>query len=368
VFFLANVVTQIRRSQMNFDASSKRLMSPATLKRALSKISFVAATLGYTGVQALLLTAVSASAQTSYPEKPVRIVAPFSADSAPDVITRVVSQKFSEAWGKQVLVEKYTANHIAGAAGSMAAERVAQSAADGYTLLFCSDAAMTTNVTLYANLAYQPLRDFVPIMNFAEMPNILVVHPSLPVNNVKDLIALAKARPGEVSYASAGSGTSQHLAGALLASRAGVDLSHVPYKNSALAIADVIGARVTMYFGNALTTMPQVQAGRVRAIAVSSAKRIPAAPELPTVAESGYPGFNAVAWFGLLAPAGTPAAIVAKLQLESARVIAMPDVRNKFIEHGSIAVGNTPTEFAAQIKAEIVSKGDPVRASGAKVN
>jgi tripartite-type tricarboxylate transporter receptor subunit TctC len=212
------------------------------------------------------------------------------------------------------------------------------------------------------------LRDFAPIMNFVETPNILVVHPSMPVKNVKELIALAKARPGEISYASSGSGTSQHLAGALLANRAGVDLSHVPYKDPSLAMSDVIGGRVTMHFGNTLTTMPQVNAGKVRAIAVSSAKRIPAAPELPTVAESGYPGFNAVAWFGLLAPTGTPAAILAKLQQESARVIAMPDVRNKFIENGAVVVGNTPAEFAAQIKAEIVSKGDLVRVSGAQVN
>jgi tripartite-type tricarboxylate transporter receptor subunit TctC len=321
------------------------------------------ATTGTLSTMALLLTALGASAQTNYPEKAVRIVVPFPAGSSPDVITRVVSQKFSEAWGKPVLVE-----NIAGAAGSVAAERVAKSAADGYTVLFSGDAATTTNVTLYAKLVYEPLRDFVPIMNFVETPNILVVHPSMPVRNVKDLIALAKARPGEISYASGGSGTSQHLAGALLANQAGVDLSHVPYKDPSLAMSDVIGGRVTMHFGNTLTTMPQVRAGKVRAIAVSSAKRIPAAPELPTVAESGYPGFNAVAWFGLLAPAGTPAAIIAKLQQESARVIAMPDVRNKFIENGAVVVGNTPAEFTAQIKAEIVAKGNLVRASGAQVN
>lgn len=310
-----------------------------------------------------LFTAFGASAQTSYPEKAVRIVVPFPPGSAPDVITRVVSQKFSEAWAKPVVVE-----NVAGAAGSVAAERVARSAPDGYTLVFSGDAAMTTNVTLYSKLAYDPLRDFAPIMNFVETPNILIVHPSLPVKNVKELVALAKSRPGEITYASSGAGTSQHLAGALLSNRAGVELSHVPYKDAGLAMSDIIGGRITMQFGNTLTTMPQVQAGKVRAIAVSSLKRIPAAPELPTVAESGYPGFNAVAWFGLLAPTGTSAAILAKLQQESARVIAMPDVRNKFVEYGGIVVGNSPAEFAAQIKAEIVAKGDLVRASGAKVN
>jgi tripartite-type tricarboxylate transporter receptor subunit TctC len=315
------------------------------------------------GTIALLLTALGASAQTSYPEKAVRIVVPFPAGAGADFTARIISQKLSEAWAKPVVVE-----NVPGAAGSVAAERVAKSAPDGYTLLFSGDAAMTTNVSLYSKLAYEPLRDFSPIMIFVETPNILVVHPSLPVKNVKELVALAKSRPGEINYASSGAGTSQHLAGALLANRAAIDISHVPYKDAAQAMTDIIGGRVTMFFGNTLFTMPQVRAGKVRAIAVSSLKRVPAAPELPTVAESGYPGFQAVAWFGLLAPAGTPAAVLDKLTQDSARVIAMPDVRNKFIENGGVVVGNSPAEFAAQIKAEIVAKGNLVRASGAKVN
>ena len=264
---------------------------------------------------------------------------------------------------KPVVVE-----NVPGAAGSVGAERVAKSAPDGYTLLFSGDAAMTTNVSLYSKLAYEPLRDFAPIMNFVETPNVLIVHPSLPAKNVKELVALAKSRPGEITYASSGAGTSQHLAGALLGNRAGIELSHVPYKDAAVAMSDVIGGRVTMFFGGSLFTMPQVRAGKVRAIAVSSLKRMPVVPELPTVAESGYPGFQAVAWFGLLAPIGTPAAVLSKLQQDAARVIAMPDVRNKYTENGGIVVGNTPAEFAAQIKAEIVAKGNLVRASGAKVN
>lgn len=306
---------------------------------------------------------LNAAAQTGYPEKPVRVVAPFPAGSGADISARVVTQKLSELWARPVVVE-----NVPGAAGSVGAERVAKSAADGYTLLFSGDAAMTTNVSLYSKLGYDPLRDFAPIMNFVETPNVLIVHPSLPVKTVKDLVALAKSRPGEITYASSGAGTSQHLGGALLANRAGVDLSHIPYKDAAVAMSDVIGGRVTMFFGNTLFAMPQVRAGKVRAIAVSSLKRIPVVPELPTIAESGYPAFQAVAWFGLLAPAGTPAAILTKLQQDSARVIAMPDVRSKYTENGGIIVGNTPAEFAAQIKAEIVSKGDLVRASGAKVN
>ncbi len=311
----------------------------------------------------MLLTAVSASAQTNYPEKPVRVVAPFPAGSGADISARIVTQKLSELWAKPVVVE-----NVPGAAGSVGAERVAKSAPDGYTLLFSGDAAMTTNVTLYPKLAYEPLRDFAPIMNFVETPNILIVHPSLPVKTVKELVALAKSRPGEITYASAGAGTSQHLAGALLGNRAGVELIHVPFKDVAQAMSDVIGGRVTMFFGGSLFTLPQVRAGKVRAIAVSSLKRIPVTAELPTIAESGYPGFEAVAWFGLLAPSGTPAAIITKLQQDAARVIAMPDVRSKYIENGGIVVGNTPAEFAAQIKAEIVAKGNLVRASGAKVN
>lgn len=315
------------------------------------------------GMMILGLTAFGASAQTGYPEKPVRVVVPFPAGSGADISARIATQKLSDLWAKPVVVE-----NVPGAAGSVAAERVAKSLPDGYTLLFSGDAAMTTNVTVYPKLAYDPLRDFAPIMNFVETPNILVVHPSLPVKSVKEIVALAKSRPGEITYASSGAGTSQHLGGALLANRAGVDLSHVPYKDAAVAMSDVIGGRVTMFFGNTLFIMPQVRAGKMRAIAVSSLKRIPVVPELPTVAESGYPGFSAVAWFGLLAPAATPAAVLSKLQQDAARVIAMPDVRNKYTESGGIVVGNTPAEFAAQIKAEIASKGDLVRASGAKVN
>lgn len=315
------------------------------------------------GTMVLLSMALGASAQTGFPEKPVRVVAPFPAGTGADISARIVTQKLGELWARPVVVE-----NVPGAAGSVGAERVAKSAPDGYTLLFSGDAAMTTNVTLYPKLAYDPLRDFAPIMNFVETPNVLVVHPSLPARSVKELVGLAKSRPGDITYASSGSGTSQHLAGALLASRAGVDLSHVPFKDPAQAMSDVIGGRVTMFFGGSLFILPQVRAGKVRAIAVSSLRRIPVAPELPTIAESGYPDFQAVAWFGLLAPAGTPAAVLARLQEDAARVIAMSDVRSKFTENGGIVVGNTPAQFAEQIKTEIVSKGILVRASNAKAN
>jgi tripartite-type tricarboxylate transporter receptor subunit TctC len=306
---------------------------------------------------------IGVSAQSSYPEKPVRVVAPLPPGTGADISARIMTQKLAELWAKPVVVE-----NVPGAAGSVAAERVAKTTPDGYTLLFSGDAAITTNVTTYPNLAYDPLRDFAPIMNVVETPNILVVHPSLPARTVKELVALAKSRPGEITYGSSGAGTSQHLAGALLASRAGADLTHVPYRDGAQAMADIVGGRITMIFGNTLFTLPQVRAGKVRAIAASSLKRVPVAPELPTIAESGYPDFQAVAWFSLLVPAGTPAAILARLQQDAARVVAMPDVRAKFLDNGGIVIGNSPAEFAAQINAEIAAKGNLARAAGAKAN
>lgn len=305
-----------------------------------------------------------AAAQNGYPEKTVRVVVPFPAGSPADYLARLVSQKFSATWGKPFVVET-----VPGAAGSVAAERVAKSAPDGYTLLMSGDAAMTTNVSLYAKLAYDPTREFAPVTIVVETPNIFVVHPSLPVKSVGELVALAKARPGELTFASAGSGTSQHLAGELLKSMAKVDIIHVPYKGGiGQAMPDVLAGRVVMIFGNIFATLPQVRSGKLRGLAVSSVKRATAVPELPTMIESGYPGFDAVAWFGLLAPVRTPDAIVRKLYQEAVRVVSLPEVRVKLVETGMEVIGNSPEAFAAQIRAEIVKKGNLVRASGAKVD
>lgn len=305
-----------------------------------------------------------AAAQNGYPERTVRVVVPFPAGSPADYLARLFAQKFTEAWSKPFVVET-----VPGAAGSVAAERVAKAAPDGYTLLMSGDAAMTTNVSLYSRLAYDPTRDFAPVTLVVETPNIFVVHPSLPVKSVKELVALAKSRPGELTFASAGSGTSQHLAGELLRSMAKVDIVHVPYKGGiGQAMPDVLSGRVVMIFGNIFATLPQVRSGKLRALAVSSVKRATAVPELPTMIESGYPGFDAVAWFGLLAPARTPDTVVRKLNQEAVRVIALPEVRGRLTETGMEVIGNSPEAFAAQIKAEIVKKGNLVRASGAKVD
>lgn len=310
-----------------------------------------------------LCFAANAAAQSSYPEKSVRITVPFAPGSPADYSARLLGQKFGEAWGKPFVME-----NVPGAAGSVAAERVSKYAPDGYSLLMSGDAAMTANVSLY-KLAYDPTRDFAPISIVVLTPNILVVHPSLPVKDVKQLAALARSRPGELTYASAGSGTSQHLAGELFKSMAKIDLVHVPYKAGiGQAMPDILSGRVPMIFGNIVATQPHVKAGKLRGLAVSSLKRATSVPEIPTMAESGYPGFEAVAWFGLLAPARTPGAIVEKLHQEAVKVVAQPEVRGKLVGMGMEVIGNSPAEMAAQIKAEIVKKGQLIRQSGAKVD
>ncbi len=309
----------------------------------------------------LLITVSGAAAQSSYPDKPIRIIVQTPPGAAPDILARLLGQHLTEAWGKPIIVE-----NAPGAAGIVAAEKVAKSAPDGYTLGMPGDAPMTTNVTLYGKLPYDPLRDFAHITIVAETMNMLVVHPSVPAKNVQELIALAKSQPGKLNYATAGSGTSQHLGGEMMKSMAGVDVLHIPYKSAIQGIQSVLGGEVTMTFGNVVTALPYVRDGRLRALAVTSSKRSLEAPDVPTMAESGIPGFEAVAWFGLVAPAGTPPAILAKWHKETLRVLAQPEVRSKIAGLGAVIVGNSSEAFTAQIKAEIESKGKVIRATGAK--
>lgn len=306
--------------------------------------------------------AYNASAQSGYPEKPLRIVAGFVPGAPADIMARVVGQKLSEFWGQSVIVE-----NLPGAVGNLGAARVAKSAPDGYTIVASGDAAMTTNVTLFGKqLPYDPLKDFAPITLVALSTNVLAVHPSVPARNVKELVALARAHPGKLSYASSGNGSSQHLAGELLKKAAAVDIVHVPYKGPTLSVQDVMAGRVEMTFGNIVNTLPQVRNGKLRAVAVSSLKRWPPIPDVPTVAESGYPGFEAVAWFGLLAPANTPTGIVQRLHQDTLKALATPDVRTRLTDLGLEIVGRSPQEFATQIKNEIVTKGQLIKDSGAK--
>jgi tripartite-type tricarboxylate transporter receptor subunit TctC len=291
----------------------------------------------------------------------VRIVTGFVPGSPADIMARVVGQKLNEYWGQPVVVE-----NLPGAVGNLAAARVAKAPSDGYTIISSGDAAMTTNVTLFGKqLPYDPTRDFAPITLVALSTNILAVHPSVPAKNVKELVAIAKARPGKLSYASAGNGSSQHLGGELLKKVAGVDIVHIPYKGGPPAVQDVMTGTVEMTFGNIVTTLPHARSGRLRPIAVTSLKRWPHIPDVPAIAET-YPGFEAVAWFGFLAPGRTPDPIVQKLYGDTQKALAVPDVRARLTDLGLEIVGRPPREFGEQIKAEIVKKGQIIRDSGAK--
>lgn len=311
----------------------------------------------------VLLAAVGvphAAAQTNYPEKPVRVMVGVT---LAEMVARMIGPSLTELLGRPVVIET-----ALGVGGNIAAERVAKSAPDGYTLLLTGDAAMTTNVTLFRNLGYEPLRDFAPVSLIVDSVNIVALHPSVPARSMKELVSLAKAHPGKLTYASGGSGTSQHLGGELLKAMAGVDLVHVPYKTASGVLPDLLSGRVDMQFGNISVLLPWVRQGKLRGLAVTSLKRAPIISELPTVAESGFPGFEATAWAGMLAPAGTPAAIIQRLQQNTERVVTQTDLRGKLTDMGFIVVASTPASFGAQIKDEIVKKGKLVLASGAKPN
>jgi tripartite-type tricarboxylate transporter receptor subunit TctC len=293
-----------------------------------------------------LLAAGHALAQTNYPDKPVRMIVGFTPGSATDITARMFAQKFSEAWGQPVTVE-----NIPGAGGALGANRAAKSPPDGYTLAYAANGAMTIAPSLQANLPYDPVREFAPISLVLRMPSIVAVGNEVPARTLQELIALAKARPGKLSYATPGNGTPQHIAGELLKMLAGVDIIHVPYRGA--VFTDVIGGRVTIAFQNAGAVLQTVREGKLRGLAVTSLDRSPNMPDLPTVSESGFPGFEAVSWFALLAPAGTPAPIVRKVYQESSRMVAEPATRARFAQLGLDTVGSSPEQLAAIIRSDI---------------
>ena len=297
----------------------------------------------------------------SYPAKPVRIIVPFPPGAGADITTRLFAPRLSEALGQSVVVE-----NRAGAAGNIGAEVVARAAPDGYTLL-TAPASIAISQTLYKKLSFDLLRDFQAVSMLASVPFLLVVHPSLPVKNVKDLIALAKARPGQLNYASTGNGSSPHLTAEMLKMQARIDAVHVPYKGTPLAVTDLLTGQVSFMFANALSMLPHVNSGRLRALGVTSAKRNAATPQLPTMAESGLPGFESGTWYALLAPAGTPREMVARLSAEIGKLTQHPDIRKKLVAQGAEALTMTPGETAAYIKSEVAKWGKVVEASGAKV-
>lgn len=306
------------------------------------------------------LAADNAAAQ-QYPAKPIRFVLPFGASGGtPDIIARLIAPKLTEAWGQQVIVEPRV-----GAGGTIGTEVVAKAEPDGYTILLTSP-SHAINVTLYPKLNYDAVADFAPITQLVEVPNILVIHPSLPARTVKQLIALAKAKPGSLNYGSAGSGSSQHLAGELFKKMAGVDMVHIPYKGGGGVVVDLIAGQVQLTFG-AATSLPHVRSGRLIALAVTTAQRVPTV-NLPTIAESGLPGYEAPAWYALFAPARTPRAIVDRMQAEVARILKLPDVRERLVFETVQPVGSTSAELAEFLKREIVKWGAIVKESGAKVD
>jgi tripartite-type tricarboxylate transporter receptor subunit TctC len=310
------------------------------------------------GVAALPVVSNIARAQT-YPWRPVRIIVGFTAGSATDITARLFAQKLNEAWNVPVTVE-----NIPGAGGSVGAERVAKSAPDGSTFYWGANGAMTINPSLQPSPTFDPVRDLAPIARVLVMPSILAVNNEVPAKTVAELFALAKVQPGKLSFASPGVGTPQHIAGELLKNLAGVDIVHVPYRGAILT--DVIGGRVTMTLQNMGVILPIIRDGKLRALAVTSLRRSPIISELPTLAESGFPGFEVISWFGLLAPTATPVVIIDKVHAELERIVANADTRERIAQLGLEASANSPEEFAVVIKTDTAKWAKVIRAANIK--
>jgi len=310
----------------------------------------------------VLFAAQTAAAQSGYPNRPVKIVVGFTPGTAPDLAARILADRFSEVWGSPVVVE-----NIQGAGSNIATDRVAKAAADGYTLLMGGNSALVINPNLYETLPFDPIKDFAPISQIFIAANVLVVPPEVPAKTVADVVALAKAQPGKLSYAHGGVGTSQHLAAELFKYMAQVDIVPVAYRGTTAFLPDLLSGRVTMSFANIANVIPLAREGKLRALAITSIKRSALAPDLATMGESGFPGFEAVPWFGLLAPAGTPKDIVDKLHGEAVNALARPEIRRKFEELGLEPIGNTPAQFAEVIKKETPEWARVIKEAGIKL-
>jgi tripartite-type tricarboxylate transporter receptor subunit TctC len=311
----------------------------------------------------VLLGASSSAYSQNYPTKQIRMIVPTAPGGAADTLSRTVAQKLSEAWGQPVVVE-----NRAGAAGIIGAEAAARSPNDGYTLMMGFAGFISINPSLYPKLPYDSVKDFTPIILVANSPLILVAHPSVPAKSVAELIQLAKQKPGELNFASSGTGSTQHLSGELFKSMANIDMKHIPYKGSAPAYTDLMSGRISIMFENMLSMIPNIKAGAVRPIAVSGSSRSPAMPEVPTVAESGVPDFSAVGWYGIFAPAGTDPAIVKKLNVEINRILKLPEVSDRLSSLGAEPVGGTSEEFANRIKIEIAKWRKVIKDSGTRID
>ena len=313
-------------------------------------------------VVALAFLAGDAFAQ-GWPEQTVRILVGFPAGTAPDVAARVIADKMAPSLGKPVVIE-----NVSGASGNIACDKVAKAAPDGYTLVMCGNGSLVVAPSLYDKLPYDPVKDFMPISRIFVATNILVVHPDVPAKTLAELVALAKAKPGELTYAHTGAGTSQHLAGELFKAMAKVDIRPIAYRGSTALLPDLLAGRISIAFANVVNLAPLVKDGRLRAFAVSSSKRSALVPDLPTLAESGFPGYEAVPWFGLMAPAGTPQAIIDRLHAEAVKALAFPDARAALVNQGLDVIGGTPAEFADVIKAETPYWARVIKDAGIKAS
>ena len=314
-----------------------------------------------------MLGAAAAQAQgvaPGYPAKPIRFVVPFPPGGPLDIMARGIGQKLAESWGQPVVVDNRP-----GAGGSLGAELVAKSPGDGYTLLMGAVSTHAINPHLYPRIGYDPFKDFVPVALVAEVPNILVVNPSVPANSVQELVALAKAKPGYLNFGSGSTGSTGHLAGELFKSLAGIDMVHIPYKGGAPAMQDLLGGQVQLMFDNLANSMPQVKAGKLRALAVTTSARSAAMPDLPTVNEAGVKGFDLSTWFGVFVPAGTPPEIVAKLNAGIVAALYSRELTERLAAMGAAPPkNNTPASFAAFVRAENAKYAKVVKESGAKVD
>ena len=309
-----------------------------------------------------LLGGTSALAQ-AYPTKPVTIIVPFAAGGTTDILARIIGQALTAELGQSVVVD-----NRAGAGGNIGGQAAAKAAPDGHTLFMGTVGTHAINASLYKKMPFDPVKDFAPLTRVANVPNLLVANPAQPYKSVKDLIAYAKANPGKVNFGSSGNGSSIHLSGELFKSLAKVDMQHVPYKGSAPAVTDLLGNQIGIMFDNMPSAIQHVRSGKLVPLAVTTAKRSPELPNVPTIAEAGVPGYEATSWFGMFAPAGTPAPVLAQLNAAIVKVLAQPDVKKKINEQGAEVYSETPEQFAAFIQAESVKWGKVVKESGASLD
>lgn len=322
-----------------------------TRRAAIGAIALAAATLS-----------LGAAAQ-AYPTKPITIVVPFSAGGTTDILARLVGQYLTTELGQPVVVD-----NKAGAGGNIGGALAAKAPADGYTLFMGTVGTHAINAALYKKMPFDHVKDFAPLSRVANVPNLLVAHPSQPFKTVPEMIAYAKANPGKINFGSPGNGASPHLSGELFKSMAKVELTHIPYKGSAPAVSDLLGNQIAIMFDNMPSVIPHVRSGKLRAIAISTAKRSPELPDVPTIAEAGVPGYEAVSWFGMFAPAATPKPVLDKLSTALSKVLANPEVQKKISAQGGETVNETPAQFAAFIRSETTKWGKVVKESGATVD